>query len=435
MARELIPGDVTIRAIKPGDSRRRLSDGAGLYLLLFVKGGAHGWRLDYTYDGVRKTISLGTYPDTGLAAARRKAEQARALVASGINPSDERKQARTEALAAHDAKRRERAGLPALGSFEAVAREWLQHVYPAKVTPGQVERTRARLEKDAFPWLGTRPIAEIDARELLDCLRRIEARGVAETARRVREACSQVFTYGIATGACARNPAADLRGVLVAAPVQHFAALTEPAAVGQLLRDMEAYVGQPVTRAALVLSALLLLRPGELRALEWAWLSVDEAMLTIPSHAMKRKKLDKASGQPHLVPLAPQALAVLDNLQPLTGHGCYIFPSLTSEVRCMSENTVRTALRRMGYTSNEMTAHGFRAMARTMADERLGVPMPVIEAQLAHAVADPLGRAYNRTTYLAQRRELMTRWADYLDTLRTGAQVVALRPAGDHKAA
>jgi integrase len=396
--------------------------------LLFVKGGAHGWRFDYSHAGTRKTLSLGTYPDTGLALARKNAIEARELVAAGIDPSAVRKATKAGNAVKREAEALEAAGLPGPGTFEHVAREWLVTIHEAKVSEGHAERTRIRLEQDAFPWLGRRPIAEIEAPELLQCLRRVEARGAIETAHRVKNACGQVFRYGVAIGACLRNPAADLQDALKPVQSRHHAAIVVPAEAGALLRDVVAYDGQPVTRAALQLSALLLLRPGELRQMEWAWVDLDGALLTVPPEVMKRKKADKLDGPPHLVPLAPQAVAILRELHVLTGGQGrrYVFPALTSRARCMSENTVRGALRRMGYGNDDMTAHGFRAMARTMIAERLGVAPEVIEAQLAHTVGDALGRAYNRTQFLDQRREMMTKWADYLDQLRDGAQVIEL---------
>ncbi|MFT7723800.1 MAG: integrase arm-type DNA-binding domain-containing protein [Roseateles sp.] len=426
MARHLIPSDTAIRSIKPGDPRKRLSDGAGLYLLLFVKGGSHGWRLDFSIDGRRKTISLGTYPDTGLAMARKKAGEARALVAAGADPSTARKADKAAATVVRERARLEAAGEPLPGTFQAVALEWLSTVHAVKVSQGHHDRTRIRLEQDAFPWIGRRPLADIDAPELLAVLRRVEGRGAIETAHRLKDACGQVFRYGVATGACARNPAADLRDALRPVQTRHHAALTDPAAVGQLMRAAVDYAGQPVTRLALLLSPLLLLRPGELRHMQWAWIDLEAGTLTVPGEVMKRTKADKADGPPHLVPLARQAVALLTELQTLTGAGRYVFPALTSGERCMSENTVRSALRRLGYGNDEMTAHGFRAMARTMLAERLDVPAEVVEAQLAHAVPDALGRAYNRTQYVEQRVQMMQAWADYLDRLRQGADVVPL---------
>ena len=427
MARDLIPGDSSIKRIKPGDPRKRLNDGSGLYLLLFVKGGAHGWRLDYTINGRRKMLSLGTYPDTGLALARRKADDARKLVSEGIDPSDVRKAARAATLREREAEQRADAGLPAIDSFEAVAREWLAKVHGVKASDGHADRTRIRLEQDAFPWLGRRPIASIKPAELLECLRRVEARGAIETAHRVKYACGQVFRYGVSTQRCERDIAADLRDALTPVNVQHHAALTDPKRVGELLRAIEAYKGHTVTRAALQLAPLLFQRPGELRKAEWSEVDLDAALWTIPSERMKGNKERKASGQAHSVPLAAQAVAVLRDLHPLTGHGRYVFPSLRTGERPMSDAAVLAALRRMGFPKDEMTGHGFRAMARTMLAERLGVDEAVIEAQLAHNVRDSLGRAYNRTEFVAQRRTMMQTWADYLDKLRKGGDVVPLR--------
>jgi len=425
MARHLIPSDKTIRSIKPGDERRRLSDGEGLYLLLFVKGGAHGWRFDYSIGGSRKLLSLGTYPDTGLAAARKKAEDFRQLVAQGVDPSQLRKLARADERSARERTRRAEAGLPASGSFEAIARDWLSTIHTAKVSAGHAERTRIRLEQDVFPWLGQRAIGEIKAPELLQCLRRVEGRGAIETAHRIRQACGQVFRFGVASGACERDPSADLRDALKPIQSKHHAAITDPKRTGELLRAIEDYQGLPVTRAALRFVPLVFQRPGEVRHAEWAEFELDSATWTIPARRMKRTKAGKADGPAHIVPLSTQAVAVLRELYPLTGHGRFVFPSPRTGERPISDNAVLSALRRMGYPKDEMTGHGFRAMARTMLAERLGVDEAIIEAQLAHSVPDALGRAYNRTEFLAQRRAMMQQWADYLDLLRRGNAVGA----------
>ncbi|MFN7197003.1 MAG: tyrosine-type recombinase/integrase [Hylemonella sp.] len=339
-----------------------------------------------------------------------------------MDPSEARTEAKAEASRQREAEFRGEAGLPAIGSFEAVTREWLDTVHQAKVSEGHAKRTQIRLEQDAFPWIGRRPIGEIEPPELLQCLRRVEARGAIETAHRIKHACGQVFRYGIATGVCRRNPAADLQDALKPVHVSHHAAITEPKLVGKLMRDIDAYAGQPVTRAALRLSPLLLLRPGELRHMEWAWIDFEGATLTVPAVTMKRSKADKAAGPPHFVPLASQALRILRELHQITVAGRFVFPALTTRQRCMSDNTVRSALRRLGYSNDEMTAHGFRATVRTMIAERLNVSPEIIEAQLAHAVADPLGRAYNRTQFLDQRRKMMQSWANYLDKIRAGPQ-------------
>ena len=431
MARDLITGDSAIRSIKPGDPRKRLSDGDGLYLRLFVKGGAHGWRLDYTHNGVRKNLSLGTYPDTGLALARKKADEARRLVSAGTDPSDVRKAAKATALRARAADALADAGLPPADSFEAVAREWLGTVHGVKVSDGHADRTRIRLEQDVFPWLGRRPVGGIKPAELLACLRRVEERGAIETAHRVNQASGQVFRYAIASDRCDRDPTADLREALTPIQARHHAAITDPKRVGELLRACDSYRGHPITRAALALAPLLFQRPGELRHAEWAEIDMDAGLWTIPADRMKRSKQGKANGPDHLVPMSRQAVAILADLQPLTGAGRYVFPSMRTKDRPMSDAAVLAALRRMGFPKDEMTGHGWRATARTMLDERLGVDVAVIEAQLAHSVGDSLGRAYNRTEFLDQRRAMMQTWADYLDRLRKGGEVVQLpqRPA------
>lgn len=403
----------------------KLADGGGLRLDCQPTGSGW-WRLRYRFGGKEGMLSLGVYPDVPLSLARQRRDEARALLAAGTDPSAARKADKLADAARRTVEALQAAGEALPGTFEAVARDWLATVHQAKVSAGHAERTRIRFEQDAFPWIGARPIAALDAPELLTMLRRVTARGAVETAHRLKDACGQVFRYGIATGACQRNPAADLKDALPPVVARHHAAIVEPARASELLRAMGDYAGHPVTRAALALSALLFLRPGELRQLEWAWVDFEGATITIPGALMKRRKADKMDGPPHLVPLAPQAVAILRDLQPLTGAGRYVFPSLQTKDRPMSENTVNVALRRMGFDRETATAHGFRAMARTMAHERLGIEPEVIEAQLAHTVGDSLGRAYNRTTFAEQRRELMTKWADYLDRLRDGAQVIPM---------
>jgi len=419
-----------LKAAKASGKSRKLSDGAGLVLEARPTG-AGWWRLRYWIDSKEGMLSLGTYPETGLRDARDKRDEARKLIAAGGDPSAARKTDKADRAQVRQAQALADAGLPGPGTFEHVAREWLATVHEAKVSPGHAERTRIRLEQDAFPWIGRRPIGELEAPEVLQCLRRVEARGAIETAHRIKDACGQVFRYGVAIGACQRNPAADLKDALKPVQSRHHAAIVDPVGAGKLLRDVEAYNGHPVTCAALKLSALLLLRPGEVRHMEWAWLDLDGGTLTVPSDLMKRKKAEKLNGPPHVVPLAPQAVAILKDLHPLTGGDGrrFVFPSLLTGERCMSENTVRGALRRMGYANDDMTAHGFRAMARTMIHERLGGAPEVIEAQLAHAKKGSLGGAYDRAEFLEQRRDMMKAWADYLDRLRDGAQVLPFKAA------
>lgn len=406
--------DTQIRNAKPADKPLRLYDDRGLYLEVSAKGGKW-WRLKYSFVGKPRLLSLGTYPDTGLKAVREKRDQARRLIAQGVDPSAVRK--------AEKASRSE----VAVNSFEAVAREWHTTIHSAQVSAGHAARTLIRLEQDVFPWLGGLPIGEIKAPQLLQAMRRVEARGAIETAHRALQACGQVFRYAIATGRAERDPTPDLRGALKPVLVQHMAAITDPKRVAELLRAIESYKGMPITRAALQLAPLVFVRPGELRKAEWVEFDLDMAEWRIPAARMKRTKQEKLSGVDHVVPLSRQAMSVLRELHPLTGHGRFLFPSPRTGERPMSDNGVLSALRRMGFPSDEMTGHGFRAMARTLLAERLNVDETIIEAQLAHAVKDSLGRAYNRTQFLEQRRKMLQTWADYLDKLREGAEVILIK--------
>ncbi|CAH0354082.1 integrase arm-type DNA-binding domain-containing protein [Aquabacterium sp. CECT 9606] len=406
--------DIAIKKAAPQDKPYNLSDGGGLGLEV-QPSGSKWWRLRYRFDGKEKMLSLGVYPDIGLKDARERRDKARQDIAKGIDPSSKRK-----------AEKSTKAEL-ATNSFEAVAREWHITIHIPKVTEAHAARTLVRLEHDVFPWLGALPVATITPPKLLEAMRRIEARGAIETAHRALQACGQVFRYAIATGRAERNPAADIQGALQPVIVKHMPAITDPKRVGELLRSIEAYEGMPVTRAALQLAPLVFVRPGELRKAEWAEFDLDGAVWRIPSDRMKRSKAQKAMGTPHLVPLSRQAVEILRELQPLTGHGRYVFPSLRTGERPMSDNAVLSALRRMGYPKEEMTGHGFRAMARTMLAERLGIDEAVIEAQLAHSVKDSLGRAYNRTEFVEQRRSMLQTWADHLDGLRKGADVVPIK--------
>lgn len=393
----------------------KYSDGGGMYLL--VNSAGKYWRVNYRFAGKQKTLALGTYPEVSLAKARDKRDRAREQLAEGLDPSLTK---RAEKLATTAA---------AANSFEAVARE-LHALKVGAWSAQYAARWIERMEKDLFPHLGRFTLPQISAPMLLDVLRKVEKRGAHETAHTLRQTAGQVFRYGIQTGRCEGNPVADLQGALQPLVVRHMAAVLEPTKAGELLRAIYGYGGQPMTRAALQLSALLFQRPANIRGMEWSWLDLDAAMLTIPSDAMKRRIHQKINGRPHFVPLAPQAVAILRDLHPLTGHGRYVFPSLRTGARPMSDMTVNAALRRMGFSGDEMTAHGFRAMARTLMIERLpGIQSDVIEAQLAHGKSGPLGAAYDRAEYMEQRRKMMREWADYLDRLRIGADVIALRPA------
>jgi integrase len=398
--------DVAVRNAKPTSKPYKLADDRGLFLLVTPAGGRL-WRLKYRVLGKEKLLSLGSYPDLSLREARDARDEARKLLANGIDPG-ERKQADKRAALQASAD-----------SFEALAREWHKRQLKSW-TPGHGVTVMSRLERDVFPWIGRRPIATIDAANLLEVLRRVEDRGAIETAHRIKTVCSQVFTYAIATRRASKNPAADLTGALLPAKSTHRAAITDPLKVGALLRAIDGYEGALVTRCALRLAPLVFVRPGELRAMEWAEVDQDLAQWNIPAERMKTREA-------HLVPLSEQALIVLREIHPLTGRGRFVFPSARSPRRPMSNNAVLAALRRMGFAKDEMSGHGFRAMARTILDEVLQFRTDFIEHQLAHAVRDPNGRAYNRTAHLVERQKMMQAWADYLDKLKAGGEVVAFR--------
>lgn len=386
----------------------RYADGGGMYLR--VKAAGKYWRLDYRINGKAQTLSLGVYPEVSLAKARSRRDQARQRLADGINPSVARREEKLAEAAA------------SANTFEAVARDWLSKTANKRAAVTQ-DKVRGWLEKDVFPFIGGTPVAALKAKDVLDKVaRRMEARGIHESAHRIVQICGQVCRYAVATGLMDRDVTADLRGALVSVDKAHYAAITEPKAAGQLIRAIRGYTGHPATAAALQLSPLVFLRPGELRAAEWSEIDLEAAEWRIPGPRMKMKI-------EHLVPLSLQATDILKSIQPLTGHGRYVFPSIRTGERCMSENTVNAALRSMGYGSDVMTAHGFRAMARTIMDEVLGERPDLIEHQLAHSVKDPNGRAYNRTAHLPARREMMQRWADYLDKLAAGAEILQFKAA------
>ncbi len=421
MARNLL-SDTTLKGIKKNDPRKRLNDGEGLYLLLFVKGGAHGWRFDYTFEATRKTISLGTYPDTSLALARNQRDTARQQVAGGIDPSEARKAERVRHVAQKAAKTRMEAGEPEPDSFRAVFRDWL-----ATRRSGWSEKYASKVEagitRDVLPWLGDSPIDKIDERDLLECVRRVQDRGAVDSAHSTLQNCGQVFRFAIASGIAKRNPAQGMSGALKSIVVKHMAALIDPAKFGDLMQSVDDYTGSPLTKTALQLAALTFQRPINIRSIEWSELDLKGAKWVIPSAKMKRKVADKINGKPHLVPLSPQAVALLREIQPLTGKGRYVFPSLLTGERCMSDNTMNTALRRLGFSKEEATAHGFRASARTILVDHCAVDPEVIEAQLAHGKSGPLGGAYDRTEYVAKRRAAMCLWADVIDHLRKGKAI------------
>ncbi|MDM0053669.1 integrase arm-type DNA-binding domain-containing protein [Variovorax sp. J22R115] len=397
--------ELKLRALKAKPEAGKYADGDGLYVRVTAKGGMYWqWRIK-TPTG-ETIVSYGAYPDVGLAEARERHRDARRQRRDGINPNESKKAAKLA---------RE---VDAASSFEVVTREWFANKKD-EWAPSYGDKILRRMEVDVFPFVGRTPIAEIGAPALLTILRRIEARGAIETAHRALENCGQVFRYAVATGRIKSDPTRDLKGALRKPVVKHFAAITNPVKLAGLLRAIHGYAGTPVVRTALQLAPMLMLRPGELRFARWEEFDLDAATWTIAPARMKRGRAGKLHGDPHTVPLPTQAVTILRDLYPLTGQTGLVFRGERNQERAMSENTVNAAIRRMGFdTQTDATGHGFRATARTILDERLGFDRPVIEAQLAHSVTDSLGRAYNRTEFMEQRRKMLQSWADYLEQLR-----------------
>lgn len=411
MAKEL--KDVTIRNIKPSDKDQRLSDGDGLYLLI-KPNGSKWWRLDYTFEKKRKTLSVGVYPDVSLSLARAKRQECRQLIAQGIDPSQQRKTEHTSTKEQQAIEECMALGLAIPGSFEAVARDWLAHKYSKETTAVTLQKTTRQLELHAFPSIGSTPIKDLKSSNILAMLKPLANDNKIETVHRVRMLCNSIFNYAIVHNIVEYNPVIALQGALPAIQVTHRAAITEPVRVGQLLRDIYSYSGTFVVTRALRLSALLMVRPGELRQAEWKDFYLDDAEW--------RYFVTKTSTE-HTVPLSKQALAILTEVHQLTGQDRYVFPSSRNDGRPMSENTIRQALRTMGYGNEDMSAHGFRTTASTLLNER-GWGADAIERQLAHSPKDKVRAAYNRAQYMDERRRMMQSWADYLDLLRTGAEIV-----------
>jgi integrase len=398
--------DKAISNAKPREKQYKLSDEKGLYVL--VKGTGKYFRLDYRFQGKRKTLALGVYPDVTLKEAREKRSDARKQLQNGIDPAQYKKE--TKAMQKDQAA----------NSFEAVAREWFtknKHIW----TEGHSRTIIRRLELNIFPWLGARPVTSITAPELLTCLRRIEDRGALETAHRVHQICSQVFRYAIATGRAERDPCPDLRGALPPTKPKRMSTITNPEKIGELLRAIDVYTGHLITRCALRLAPLIFVRPGELRHAEWSEIDLEQAEWKIPAEKMKMRIT-------HIVPLATQAVDILREIEPFTGRGRYVFPSLRSTQRPMSNNTILAALRRMGYDKSEMSGHGFRAMASTLLHEQ-GWSSDAIERQLAHAERNSVRAAYNYAEFIPERKKMMQAWADYLDGLKAGAKIIPIRTA------
>jgi len=393
--------DTAIKNAKPKDKTYKLFDGGGLYLEVSTNGHKY-WRQKYRFQGKEKRLALGVYPDVSLKMARDRRDEARRLKADGIDPGEHRK-------AQKDAEKEK-----TTNTLEAVAREWHEkqsHIWSER----HAHYVLKRLELYIFPWLGNKPIAEITAKEILTALRRIENKGALHTAHRALSSCSQVFRYAVATGKASTDPCRDLRGALPPEKVQHRAAITEPVKVGELLRAIDSYEGSIIVSCAIRLAPLVFVRPGELRKAEWNDIDLETAEW--------RYTITKTD-TPHIVPLSRQAIEILEEIKPLTGNGKYVFPSGRSTKRPMSDNAILAAMRRMGIEKDEMSGHGFRAMARTILDEVLGFRPDFIEHQLAHAVRDPNGRAYNRTAHLVERKKMMQEWADYLDMLKAGADIL-----------
>ncbi len=384
----------TVKSATHAGKDVKLSDGGGLYL--HIQRSGKYWRLKYHYNGKEKLLAIGVFPKISLAKARREREKAKEQLSQGVDPSAQRRARRASLSEVTE------------DTLEALGREWWESVHRHRVVPSHAERNLRRMERHLFPMLGRRPVAEVTSAELLQALRRIERAGHLETAHRVRTLCGQVYRYAVATGRAERDIAAALRDALRAPETEHHAAIVSPTEIGPLLRAIDGYGGEPATRSALWLSALLFVRPGELRNAEWKDFYLDAAEW----HFTPSK-----GGQPFVLPLPRQAVATLREMESLSGRGRYVFPSARGKGRPMSEATVNAALQRMGFI-DVMTAHGFRATARTILVEHLNYPAEYVEQQLGHVVRDATGRAYNRTTHLEQRRSMLQAWADYLENQR-----------------
>ncbi len=395
--------DTEIRKVKPTEKPQKISDGGGLFLLVTPQGGKL-WRLAYRFAGKQKTLAFGEYPTIGLADARGKREEAKKQLANGIDPSATKKAAKT---ANQDA---------VANSFEVIAREW-HGTHMANKSEDHAKKTLINFEKDIFPWLGKLPITSIEAPDVLSVVKRIEQRGANEIAAKAKRSIGQVFRYAIATGRAVRNPVPDLQGAFIPTTVKHHAAITDPTQIGALLRACEGYTGHFATRCALRLSFLVMLRPGEVRKAEWTEIDLDRAEWRIPAEKMKMR-------EEHIIPLSRQAIEIFEEIKPLANSSRFVFPSVRSHARPMSENTITGALRRLGYTGAEMTAHGFRGMASTRLNEAHLFHPDAIERQLAHGEQNSVRAAYNRAQYLPERVKMLQWWADYLDSLKAGAVIV-----------
>jgi integrase len=395
-----------VKNAKPG----KHSDGEGMYLLVTEVGQKY-WRFDYRFLGKYKTLALGVFPDTTLAMARSKRAEARTLLASNQDPSVAKRKAKEIAKQKYD------------NTFQSVAHKWLETTASQRKTNTDA-KLKSWLSRDVIPELGLLPVSEIKTTDVLRILRKMEARGVYDSVLRVKQIVSRIMKFAVREGLVERDPTYELQGpdTFKSKPTKHHAAITDPKAFGGLLRAIAGYEGHFVIKTALQLSPLVFVRPGELRAMEWNEVDLENAMWSIPGHRMKMSS-------DHIVPLSTQAVALLQDLHLVTGDRQLAFPSLKGEGRPLSENTINAALTSMGYDGTRHRAHGFRASARTMLDEQLGFPAHLIEHQLAHAVKDANGRAYNRTSHLQERRKMMQKWANYLDQLTIGGKILKLQEA------
>lgn len=399
--------DIQAKNAKKKDKEYKLSDAGGLYLLVSTSGGKL-WRFAYRFAGKQKTLYIGAYPALSLADARQRRDDAKKLLANGVDPSADKKQKEV-------AKTLER-----LNTFEAVTRQWFED-HKANWSTNHAERLLRRLEADIFPLIGNKPIAEIRRKDLTTILQNVSVRTL-ETAHRLKIAINQMLRYAIQLELITHNPLGDTKGLLRKIEHTHMAAPTDPKEVAALLRAIDGFTGSFIVKSAMQLAPMLFVRPGELRQAEWSEIDLEAAEWNIPAEKMKMKVA-------HLVPLSAQAVKILRELKPLTGHSKYVFPCHRSPLKCMSENAVNAGLRRLGFEKSEITGHGFRAIARTILDEVLQVRVDYIEHQLAHAVKDANGRAYNRTSHLPERRRMMQKWSDFLDGLKIGAKVIPFRRA------
>ena len=399
--------DRAILNLKPSSAPTKHFDGGGLHIVVTPAGGKH-WRYAYRFQGKQKLLTIGPYPAVTLKMAREKRDEAKGKLAEGIDPSE------------HKQEMKRFSSDRAENSFVAVAKEW--HLkYRETWTEKHAADIWQRIDKNILAHMGHMPVASIKPFELLTILRRVEARGALEQAHRVMQICSNVFRYAVATGRAERDITSDLRGAIPPKKVKHHASLTEPKEVGQLLRALDGYEGGTIVSCALRLSPLVFVRPSELRCAEWAEFNFDSAEWRIPAERMKM-------GEKHIVPLAKQVVAILNELHAASGHCKYLFPSVRSNSRPMSNNTVNAALRRLGYDSSEMTGHGFRSMASTLLNE-LGWNRDAIERQLAHGERNKIRAAYNFAEFLPERRRMMQAWADYLDELRNNVTASVAAPA------